>query len=205
MRPQVRPSEPEVLKANSQTWNDQWVKLKTGNPSASFSWYRIENPSARDLILPALREMNQRHCSFCDSFPLERQGEPIEHFRPKSDPRFLHLAYTWTNLYYCCHGCNGAKREQWNDDDRLISPDEFDYSFQRFFAFDFVGGRLLVNPVGNEADQRRATVTIDIFQLNQPALCRLRRDALEIWTNLPEVSRMLDRHPFRDFLNHEGV
>jgi len=119
MRPQVRPSEPEVLKANSQKWNDQWVKLKTGNPSASFSWYRIENQSARDLILPALREMNQRHCSFCDSFPLERQGEPIEHFRPKSDPRFLHLAYTWTNL--------------------------------------------------------------------------------------PEVSRMLDRHPFRDFLNHEGV
>ena len=203
MRSQDRPSEPEVLKANSQKWNEQWVKLKTQNPAASFSWYRIGNQSARDSILPALGEMNQRHCSFCDSFPLERQGEPIEHFRPKSDSRFLQLAYTWTNLYYCCHGCNKEKHDQW--DEQLIAPDDLEYSFLRYFYFDFVDGRILVNPIAEEIDQQRAAVTISIFQLNQPSLCRLRREALDIWTNLPEESRLLDRHAFRDFLCPEEV
>ncbi len=198
MRDQIRPPEPDVLRQKGAEWNVQWVKLRTQKPSATFSWYTYRNQSAREWILPALREMNQKHCSFCDSFPLERQGEPIEHFRPKSDPRFLHLAYTWSNLYYCCHGCNLAKQEQW--DENLISPDEPGYAFTRYFCFDFVDGRILPNPVADATDQQRARVTISIFKLNQPALCRLRCDELNLWAKLPAESRVPDEHAFRDFL-----
>lgn len=37
----------------------------------------------------------------------------VEHYRPKSDPRFAHLECDYTNLFYACPACNRRKWKYW--------------------------------------------------------------------------------------------
>ena len=120
MRGFVRTAVPEVLLLKGDRWAQQWVARRERNPNATFTWYQHENKSAREWLLPLLRDMTDGHCSFCDSFPLEGQSnEPIEHFRPKSN--FPCLAFEWGNLYYCCEKCQTSKQEEWSEE--LLAPD----------------------------------------------------------------------------------
>src|SRR5467141_3972874 len=99
MRKQTRPPTPEVLVKHGERWSRRWADLREKNPSASFQWYVADGLSARDWLLPVLKEMTQDHCAFCDKFPFDDcSPEPIEHFKPKSDERFYADAYAWENL-----------------------------------------------------------------------------------------------------------
>lgn len=197
MRKQERPEPPKELEENTDRWNKQWANLRARNPTASFQWYTVKGKSARDWLLPSLRLMNQEHCSFCDSFPLVDKSEPIEHFRPKSLEQFWKLAYSWENLYYCCAGCQSSKLEKW--DDRLINPDAEDYSFNKYFAFDFTTGAIMPNPLADMYDQDRAAVTIETFGLDKPGKRKCRRLALRNWSN----GKNLDDFAYRDFIGGE--
>ncbi len=175
MKKQTRPTEPEVLQQNAAKWNAAWAALRAKNPSASFNWYQFKGKSAREWILPTLREMNDAHCSFCDAFPLEAiTNEPIEHFKPKSDPRFHNEAYSWSNLFYSCDFCQGQKREQW--DDQLLAPDATEYSFHHFFIFDFTTGAIAPNPTASFDMQERARITIEMYGLDLDPRRRMRRE-----------------------------
>jgi 5-methylcytosine-specific restriction endonuclease McrA len=67
-------------------------------------------------------DMFERCCCFCEA-PTEVAGYgEVEHYRPKADPRFKHLAYSWENLLWACRRCNGAKGNQWNNDAPLLDP-----------------------------------------------------------------------------------
>src|SRR5262249_28260581 len=37
----------------------------------------------------------------------------VDHYRPKSIPRFAHLECDYSNLYYCCPACNRRKGTYW--------------------------------------------------------------------------------------------
>lgn len=194
MRKQVRPSSPQVLSDNAAKWNEQWINKRKQNPKAPFHWYSVDGKNARQWILPALRKMNQEHCSFCDRFPMYGEStEPIEHFRPKSMPEFYHLAYAWSNLYYCCEVCQ-QKGSVW--DEALLEPDHPGYSFERYYAWGFITGEIKPNPSANALDQTRAEVTIRLYNLNHSGRCRSRRLALR---NLNQKSEV-DENPYRDFL-----
>lgn len=171
MRRFVRTDAPEVLKEHGQRWTEQWVTLKSRNASAQFNWYQHDRCTVRDLILDDLRSMTNGHCAFCDRFTVE--PESVEHFRPKSDTRFLHLAYEWSNLYFCCGGCQNYKREQW--DDALLHADAADFEFFRYFNFDFETGQIFPNPTASAGDQQRAEVTIRIYGLDAPERRRFRK------------------------------
>ena len=200
MRKQQRPPEPTAFIENSAKWRDQWLELKARNPGAGFQWYAFGGKTAREWALPALREMNQEHCSFCDAFPLrDRVKIPIEHFRPKlnsSRPEFASLAYDWSNLYYCCPFCQSEKGEKW--DDGLIAPDEPGYSFEQYFRFDFTTGAILLNPFAAANDRVRAEVTIRLYGLDKPDKRRARLLALRQWTN--SIEKILDESSYRDFV-----
>lgn len=196
MRKQTRPPEPGVLAKHGTRWNRQWRNLRVRNPQAPFQWYRTDNRSAREWILPDLREMTQGHCAFCDAFPLEdRSTEPIEHFRPKSDPRFYNQAYAWKNLYYCCERCQSNKGEQW--DDRLLRPDATDYSFTEYFDFNFRTGMIQPNATAERADQLRAEVTIDLYGLDSDARRRYRKLERRRWRRDRSA---INNWAYRDFL-----
>ncbi len=202
MKKQSRPPEPKVLVDNSAKWNAQWTSLRSKNSSATFPWYTVDGRSSRDWILPALREMNQAHCSFCDAYPLEASTkEPIEHFKPKSDPRFYGEAYTWGNLYYCCPRCNETKGESW--DDRLIAPDKDDYNFHDYFIFDFTTGAMSPNPRASNENQQRALCTIKLYGLDLEERRRYRLVETRKW--LASIEQEIDSWAYRDFVNPQRL
>src|SRR5437879_2084972 len=67
----------------------------------------------------ALREDFEYRCAYC----LLHEGDPygggfrhfqIDHFRPRI--KFPELTNTYSNLYYSCAWCNGAKSQKWPSD-----------------------------------------------------------------------------------------
>jgi len=197
MRNFTRGPEPEILQLHGERWNRQWVELRTGNPAAGFSWYTVDGMTARDHILPALRAQTQRHCSFCDAFPVEGVSiESIEHFRPKS--KSPELAYSWINLYYCCDACQSAKREKW--DDRLLTPDAPGYLCSAYFEFDYTTGEIKPNALCSDQDQQRAATTIELYGLNLSSRRRNRQSEARKFArqNSPVVDP--DEWPYRDYL-----
>lgn len=194
MRKISRPPKPDVLVEHGDRWTDQWKTLKTEKPGAQFNWYQLEGKSARDWLLADLAAMTQEHCAFCDRYTVE--PDSIEHFRPKSDSRFLHLAYAWENLFFCCGGCQTAKGEKW--DDGLINPDADDYTFSRYFMFDWGTGEMSPNPKASPIDQARAETTIRIYGLDTAKRRKFRREALRNWQRSPDMP--IDDMPYRDFV-----
>ncbi len=190
MRKQTRPPEPDVLRENAATWNQEWVQKAASGNAANFSWH-----GAREKIVTALQQMNQAHCCFCDCFPLaDRSNEPIEHFRPKS--RFHDEAYTWANLYYICEACNTAKREKFEAE--LLRPDSQDYEFQEYFDFDHTNGEMRPNPTVDIANQARAASTIRIYDLDSAERRRNRCLELRKWNKSSD--REIDEWGYRDYL-----
>jgi uncharacterized protein (TIGR02646 family) len=198
MRKQTRSKDvPSVRAQNGAAWTQAWLDKSKGQMSPSFTWPQVDGKTVREWILPELRKMNQDHCSFCDSFPIDTSSkEPIEHFRPKHRNAFPHLAYEWTNLYYSCELCQSSKHSQWDED--LLAPDDGSYHFLRYFICDFVTGEILPNPLADENEQRRATTTLRIYGINLTARCERRIQGFEDRQQYP--AREIDRVPFRDFL-----
>lgn len=193
MRKLTRPPAPDFLQINAQTWNTNWVQRREQNPTAKFQWAQFQSQPVNQLLREPLAAMTDEHCAFCDRFTVE--PETIEHFKPKSDPRFMNLAYEWTNLYFCCGGCQSSKRERW--DDRLLQPDSEDYDFRRYFEFDYTTGQIRPNCMASPDDQARASITIQLYDLDSQKRRRYRRIELEKWR---KESTDVNLFAYRDYL-----
>jgi uncharacterized protein (TIGR02646 family) len=197
MRKFNRTAEPAICVKYSTKWNLQWVESRKTNPKTAFNWYSAEGKTAREHMLPTLREQSQGHCNFCDASPLEGvSDEPIEHFRPKSS--FPDHAYTWSNLYYCCNACQKAKREQW--DEKLLHADADDFSFSRYFEFDFTTGEIRPNPLSQQAEQERAAMTVKLYGLDSTARRRNRLDQARRFAKSQQDETSAELWAYRDFL-----
>jgi len=163
MRKFTRAGEPDFLANKWEQWGLEWEQRRKENPSANFHWHQIDGERVNQKLLPILKEQTQDHCSFCDAFPVAPPSiETVEHFRPKSS--FPRQAYAWGNLYFCCAHCQ-QKGEEF--DEALLQPDADDYEFDRYFRWDFTRGTMEINTLANPDDQRRAAVTIRLYQLNK--------------------------------------
>jgi len=184
---------PAFLKEKWEQWGQEWEQRRADNPQASFHWHEVDGEKVNHKLLPALKAQVQDHCSFCDLFPVSPPSNPtVEHFRPKT--RFPREAYQWENLYYCCDYCQG-KGEDF--DEALLRPDAEDYSFEKFFRWDFTTGELMVNEQTSPPDQHRAQKTIELYRLNQghPMLRRLEAHKRSKMQDEP-----VDHFAYRDFV-----
>ncbi len=174
---------PEFLELKWTEWGIDWESRRAANPKASFYWHVVDDSPVNTRLMPKLQSQTQGHCSFCDFFPVSPPSiDTIEHFRPKAE--YPREAYKWSNLYYCCMHC---QRKEGAFDDDVLSPDAADYSFERYFIWDFASGEVCVNPAAAPGDQRRAAKTISYFRLNcgHPIL---RRRELKRRASLPTES-----------------
>lgn len=192
MRRFIRADEPEFLADRWEEWGKEWERRKA--EGGSFHWHQLDGKPVNHRLLPRLKAQTQDHCSFCDCYPVSPPSlDTIEHFRPKS--QFPREAYRWENLYYCCDFCQSSKKEDF--DEALLRPDTEDYSFDRYFRWDWTQGLLQVNERASPEDQHRAEVTIRLYALNEGhAVCRKR--ALHQRSRDPDSP--LDEHPYRDYL-----
>jgi len=195
-----RVEAPAVWKDNEEKWNRQWVELLDRNVSASFTWYEAEGRSAREHALPFLKAQTSEHCSFCDGYPVSHVSvDTIEHFRPKCRGRFPDQAYSWGNLYFCCTRCQAHKGDCWVDD--LLAPDDVEYSFQKYFEFDFTTGEMRPSSTATESEKARARETIRIYGLDSDERRRFRRESLRGWTRTKESERDLSAFAYRDYID----
>jgi uncharacterized protein (TIGR02646 family) len=182
----VKTPAPGFLQNNYKRWGRRY-KAKRENPDRSnlFVWATYQGQRVNLRLLPFLRTETNCHCSFCDGFPLDATGETIEHFRPKSI--FPRLSYVWTNLFYCCKYCNESKQE--NPERNLLKPDNINYSFEKYFLFDYDSGKIEVNPALITPDRIKAENTILIYGLNEYNRPYRRKSFLKLFqnTNNPDI------------------
>ena len=93
-----RSPEPRCLLENGERW------LNTFQDSA------LERPDSRQYghrdVRDALHAMSFNKCFYCEQKLSESEAE-VEHFVEVSEQR--ELAFTWTNLYLSCRGCNQTR------------------------------------------------------------------------------------------------
>jgi len=191
-----RPETPDFLKQNFKKWGKEFAARRRENPRFSFNWKAIKGKRVNELLREFLIRMTSCHCSFCDSYPSERIGETIEHFRPKD--KYPLLAYVWHNLFLCCHICQSKKGNRF--DRRILKPDARDYRFEKYFMLNYKTGEILPNKTASEADQERAQITIEIYGLNASGLPRYRIEEYRRYNDLPREKYQLDDFSYRFFL-----
>ena len=144
---------PHGWQENVDRWQKEYHK------SENFHWH---GQTYYRMVLDALTQMTDHHCSFCDDYLLGRTYH-ICHLVPRSHSP--ELAYDWNNLYLCCNRCNAAKGQQYHE--KILRPDAPDYSFAKYFECDLKAAKLLSGQ-GTDDQRELARTTIDIFRLNHP-------------------------------------
>ena len=182
MSPQKREAPPEILTRLGARWTAKFISRRANKPGSPFYWPAIpaaERTSRLERLNHRLIEILKRQtlncCSFCGRRPVESKS--IEHHKPKS--RYPEDAYAWTNLFYCCSLCQGRKRETWHA--HLLKPDDPDYTFARYFQWNFLTGHLEPSDSANREDRKAAQLTICLYNLNNSELRLCRRRARNAW------------------------
>ncbi len=173
-------SDIPTLKKLEDNW-EQWgqelkeyqdSKGKKERAGQQFSW---REGIAKDLR-PALENLTDGHCSFCDGFPIGETVEPpIEHYHPKGD--FPLQAYQWENLFYCCTDCN-SEANRHKVFEFTLKPDEADYEFKSYFYFDLESGELLVYEHlerDKPEEYKRANSFLKRYGINSPKRKEIRK------------------------------
>lgn len=197
-----RPPAPDFLTQRYKKWGRRYKERRDINPDAEFYWTTYNNQRINHLLLDDLMEMTQKHCSFCDGFPIETvSSNTIEHFRPKT--QFPKLAYCWKNLFYCCSKCQESKSEDF--DLKLLKPDVLDYAFEYYFQFDTKTGKIIPNPdrLENEFhDFQRAEKTIELYGFNEHGRPEARKRTIRQFVD--SNNPILEDFPYRFILNYLG-
>ena len=126
----------------------------------------------------------------------------IDHYRPKSLSKFAGLAQTYSNLYYCCGGCNSRKKDYWPTSEskgpHIINP--CDYVMAKHLRFN-----VATHSVDPSSDDGRFMA--DKLQLNEPVTVQFRRNTLALVSVCSrELSRLaLELDDLTKASKHEGI
>ncbi|RYU96549.1 retron system putative HNH endonuclease [Emticicia agri] len=178
----LNPLTPEEEKKLGEWWEEKYSKSKK---SSDWSW-----KGKGKIIQSALLKCNNDHCAYCDCHLLkDDRGFEIDHFKPKTT--FLLDAFTYSNLFPCCRECNKRGNKY---DTLLLKPDETNFQFEEYFRYDSRTGKILPNELKSVENQKRAEITIKIFNLNSGSKPLNRFNAIkkEVAYNTP-----FDERPYR--------
>jgi hypothetical protein len=141
-------------------------------------------------------------CVYCDSHENENGGPRhmnLDHFRPKSLPRFARLINDPGNLVWTCAGCNGLKGNKWpdeNSDDCIIGNIGFVEPFSENYKiyFDIQSDGSL------KSKKAPAEYMIAVLALNRPSKRKIRELRLvkcqiikEFDEQIGRISKLLPR------------
>jgi uncharacterized protein (TIGR02646 family) len=197
MMPMERTPTPPILVEKGPVWTEAFSKRRAQDQHCAFHWPKVGSEYLNRVLGRELQVMTAQHCAYCDHYELgPASQETIDHFRPKST--FPELAYDWSNLFPACNVCQSSKREKFEE--ALLKPDAPEYSFERFFIFDFATGEIQPCPSSSVEERNRAETTIRILGLNLSKRNRARKRACrhhyspKLW---PEYRDELAQLPYR--------
>ncbi|MBK9260381.1 MAG: hypothetical protein IPM54_11165 [Polyangiaceae bacterium] len=128
-----RGSEPKEMRLARRRFLAAAILARRAGRSVDFSGYA----EMKELLVERLNYK----CVYCE-FDLRREGNPVEHFRPKArvenegnvpDPdRYWWLAWTWENLFFACGKCNThQKKNQFPLEPGSAPLDEYDFDLDK--------------------------------------------------------------------------
>ena len=188
MRKFTRFEAPKIIKDNWESIGENYANKRNANPAYRFSWPQIKSKKLNQIALPILTAQTDNHCSYCDKFPLHNGDYSIDHFMPKSNPLFYDMVCKWENLYLACKHCQDSKRTDF--DELLLRPDDIEFSFNRYFIYNYATHIIDPNPSASDYDKKRAAITIRTFDFNYFGMKTSRRHAFERYSKStdPEVN-----------------
>lgn len=139
--------------------------------SASQHWSDMRSSLSKDADILAF--VFARKCGYCESTVPHTSYAHVDHFLPKSNPRYLTLVYEWKNWIYSCQICNlrkGTYSRHFSGRPLLINPTKDDpRAHFRFQSTGLIGSR-----------SSRGKRTIKTLDLNREDLARERTTWLAI-------------------------
>lgn len=97
----------------------------------------------------------------------------VDHYRPKSIPRFRALGCDYGNLYYCCGSCNSRKNSYWPSDEKngpyVVNP--CDHVMAKHLRFN--SKTCEIEPLTPDGEH-----TKNLLQLNEPDTVAMRQSIL---------------------------
>lgn len=133
----------------------------------------------RSRIAEALCQMQNNLCAYCEC-KLENGAGHIEHFRKRV--LFPELTFCWENLFYSCMSekhCGRKKdRNVTRKEDYLNLIDPSKENPEYFFVFTY-DGKIASRTSLSTRERKRAEVTIEVFNLNDPALVQARKNTIK--------------------------
>lgn len=154
--------------SNATQWGLDWETKLQKDKQSKFNWRSYKGKAVNEILISKLRVLTNDHCCFCDKYAPEQDSDSIEHFKPKHI--YPKIAYTWSNLFLCCTGCQKRAKgwKTYEDKQHLVlKPDVASYSFDKYFIFDTRTGNIEVNKFNTTPkDQEQAQLTIIYYQLN---------------------------------------
>ena len=132
----TRSTEPVILQKKGAEWTEK-LRCATTRKEREKALNRYRHPQVRH----ALEVMFHGKCAYCESKILHVDYGHIEHFRPKSNPRFAHLIFAWSNLLLACPRCNGTENKgdkfpEIEEGGPLVNPCEDDPEEHLQFEYD---------------------------------------------------------------------
>ena len=159
------------------------------------NWDRVPGGIKRDVHLALMQEQGFL-CCYCEAL-VDRKSSHVEHYRPRSNPRYRHMQLDYTNLLGSCGRALvkgeplqcGSSKGSWFDEQLLVSPLEATCEGRFRFTGD---GR--IHPAPGDAAEAAAT-TIKRLALDLPKLDKRRQEVLHTYTDLTigELETLLSR------------
>jgi uncharacterized protein (TIGR02646 family) len=171
-----RGSAPAELVRFRDRWTQRFLNIQPGGDWAT--------RKAKRILRSALTPLAHGKCIYCESTLQVTSELAIEHYAAKTVA--TDLVFEWTNLLPACRKCNGAKAEC-DHGGALLKPDVEDP--EPFFWVHPDTGKLEPHPSLDAAATERARRSIEICDLQRPALCTKRVLMIE------RVGRWLRRPP----------
>jgi uncharacterized protein (TIGR02646 family) len=211
-----RTNEPEVLKTTGQAEQlALCAQFEQGNYDFDFK----SSIYGHNAVKTVLRTMQHDKCCFCEAKITHISYGDVEHYRPKgghqqnesdklTKPGYYWLAYTWSNLLFCCSLCNQqhkknlfplknpASRARSHHDD-VAAEEPFLINPSVLNPQDYIGFRNEIPyPIDNHVYGK---TTIAVLGLDRETLNETRRSKLALIKNLLDFIAVAAEQPE----NHE--
>lgn len=99
----------------------------------------------------------------------------VDHYKPKSIPKYASLNLDYTNLYYCCGQCNSRKNNYWPTNEKkgpyIVNPCD-----------QVMSQHIKLNTNSKKFDyvSNDGQFTIELLQLNEEATVKFRRTTVHL-------------------------
>jgi hypothetical protein len=177
-------AKPEVLVANEQTWNDEYVALR----AAGLHDETIEGRHRHAEIKACLIAEAFDKCMYCEEKLSSAQFGDVEHIRPKALYPYLYV--TWENLGLACIQCNNAKSNK----EGFVNP----YVEEPLDFISFAGPFIRY-----DAGNAKGQFTVRGLKLNRMPLIAKRTTAIEKLVEKLDLLVVIQPGPMRDVLETE--